>query len=109
MGDGIVDRQKVDGTIRCARVEYSPQTSRFLTETLGVRQVPSLHLYVGTAKVWSNHGKTNCNELRTEIVKLESMSAAELLAHTEAVDDGILQEAIEDSFYDSPSFLDEEW
>jgi thiol-disulfide isomerase/thioredoxin len=108
LGDGIVDRQKVEGSIRFAQVEYSDETSLFLTEQLQIRQVPTLQLYRSKQKLYEEAGMTNTKGLQTAMQALPT-DAYELLAHAEEVDDGILEAAIDEAFYESPSFLDEEW
>jgi hypothetical protein len=109
MGDGVLNRQKVQGRIRCARIEYGSETYRFITETLQVRSVPTLQLYRGLNKVWEISGKSTTKALIVELAKLGEMDEDELRAHAEQVDDGILIGAIEDSFFDVPDFLNEEW
>jgi hypothetical protein len=109
LADGIVARQKVQGRIRCAQVEYTQQTKTLITYHLKVKKVPTLQLYCGLSKLWEVSGKTDTKELRAQLSKVEHLSTEELLEHAESLDDGILQGAIEDSFYESPSFLNEEW
>ena len=48
-------------------------------------------------------------ELREQVVSLEQMTSDELYEFSEQQDDGILNTLIEDSFYDYPDFLNEEW
>ena len=109
-GDTIVNRQKVTGSIRFAEVQYSDETRLFLTEKLQVRQVPTLQVYThGKYKVFEQSGMTNTKDLIQTLDSLAEKSADELLEFAESVDDGVLEMAIEDSFFDSPDFLNEEW
>jgi len=108
LGDGIVDRQKVRGSIRFAQVEYSDETRLFLTEQLQIRQVPTLQLYHQQRKLYEEAGMTNVKGLQAAVQALPT-DAFELMTHAEEVDDGILEAAIDEAFYESPSFLNEEW
>ena len=110
-GDGIVSRRKVEGKIRCAKIEYNQQTKSLITDTLQIAKVPTLQLYSGLNKVWENSGTTNTKELRSMLHDLDLMSSDELQDYAEDVDDGILQDALEDTFFDdlTPDFLNDEW
>lgn len=109
LGDSIVDRKRVDGSIRFAAIEYGSETARLVTETLRIPGVPTLQVYKGTHKVWEEHGAKSTKGLKTALTNLQSMSVEQLEAHAEAVDDHILINAIDESFFDSPDFLNEEW
>lgn len=112
LGDGVLHRQQVEGKIRCARVEYGSKTYKFITEQLRVQAVPTLQLYNGLNKLWEVSGKTTTStkSLRNALDKYWGMDEDELRVHAEESDDGILQEAIEDTFFDNtPDFLNEEW
>jgi hypothetical protein len=109
LGDGVVNRQKVQGSIRCAQVEYSSETVDFITKQLQVQSVPTMQLYQGTNKIWQVSGKSDTQGLKKQLAGLEDMSTQELRIHAESLDDGILEEAIQDTMYDQPDFLNEEW
>ena len=100
-GDGIMNRQKVRGKIRCAEVEYGSDTWEFVTEKLQVRAVPTLQLYSGLHKLWELSGKTSTRALKEELLKLQSLDEGQLQAHAVSVDDGVLEEVIEESFFDN--------
>jgi len=108
-GDGVLNRQKVSGEIRCAQVEYGSATANFITEQLQIQSVPTMQLYRGLHKVWGVSGKTDTRGLKAELNELLSRSEESLEEHANDVDDGILLEAIEDSMFDVPDFLNEEW
>lgn len=106
----MLNRSVVQGRIRCAEVEFkSVETSRWVTEELRIKAIPTLQLYSGTFKVWQGLGAKNTKLLEEELHRLEHLSSDDVRAHGESVDDGILQQAMEDNFYDTPDFLDEEW
>ena len=110
MGDRIVDQQMVDGDVRFAAVEYTSYSQAFITEKLQVQGVPTLQMYVGTRKLLE--GGSSIKTIRKELAHIEnnlSGSHSELLERAEDADDGILTGLIEESFYDSPDFLNEEW
>lgn len=110
MADGIVARKKVHGKIRCARVEFNPQTKYLIMHHLRVAKVPTMQLYYGINKVWDVCGQNDTKELRRTLAELDEMSPDELLKHAEALDDGIFLNALEEDLYDnSPEFLNEEW
>ena len=71
-GDGIMNRQKVQGKIRCAEVEYGSDTWEFVTEKLQVRAVPTLQLYSGLHKLWELSGKTSTRALKEELLEEEA-------------------------------------
>lgn len=100
-------RQKVSGPVRFAQIAYAPVTSGFI-EALKIPGFPTLQLYKGAHKVWEGAGQVNTKQLKREIAFLSALAPAELAELAEDRDDGILELAIEDSFYDY-SFLDEEW
>ncbi len=108
-GDIVRNRQKVRGEIRFASVEYGSETARFITEKLQIRGVPTLQLYSGVLKLWDENGATSVKGLREQLDRLNSLSNDEIRSQAEQMDDGILKTAIEDSFYDEPDFLGEEW
>lgn len=109
LGDGIASRQKVNGPVRFAEIAYSPETNHFIQDQLQVEAVPTLQLYHGLNKLWQRSGTKDTKDLREQVYSLEQKSREDLVQYAELKDDGILQHAIDDSFYDSPSFLDEEW
>lgn len=108
-GDVVRNRQKVKGEIRFATIEYGSETARFITEKLQIRGVPTLQLYSGVHKLWEENGATSVKGLRQQLDELTSLTKAEIRARAEQRDDCILKTAIEDSFYDVPGFLNEEW
>lgn len=109
-GDGILNKKIVHGRIRCAEVEFkTKETSRWITDELCIKAIPTLQLYSGTNKVWQGLGAKNTKALQDELRRLEHLSSDDLRAHGELEDDGILQQALEDSFYDTTDFLNEEW
>jgi len=108
-GDGTFKQNVVQGRIRCVEVEFeNVETSRWVTEELQIQAIPSLQLYSGLSKVWEEVGSKNTKLLQNELLRLEHLSSEDLRAHGELVDDGILQQAIEDSAY-TIDFLNEEW
>lgn len=124
IGDGILQRKKVEGKVRFAEVEFSFRagkemsvsetiTTDFVTNTLQVKSIPTLHLYYGHHKVWETSGKTTTKELKQAIDEIERLTSSNTGYSLDTLaidrDDGILKQAIEDSFYEYPSFLDEEW
>ena len=108
-GDIVRNRQKITGEVRFACIEYGSETARFITEKLSIRGVPTLQLYSGTYKLWEENGATSVKGLRQQLDDLRLLSADEIQARAEELDDGILTTAIEESFYDGPDFLNEEW
>lgn len=107
MGDRIVDQQLIDGDIRFAQIEYNPESQAFITEELQISGVPTMQMYVGTNKLLE--GGSTIKNIRTELTQIEGLSHEELLQRAEDADDGVLTGLIEESFYDSPDFLNEEW
>ncbi|MGK3750838.1 MAG: hypothetical protein ACI8RD_003138 [Bacillariaceae sp.] len=107
MGDRIVDQQLIDGDIRFAQIEYNPESQAFITEELQISGVPTTQMYVGTNKLLE--GGSTIKNVRTELTQIEGLSHEELLQRAEDADDGVLTGLIEESFYDSPDFLNEEW
>lgn len=120
-GDVVVDRHAQDGQVRFATVEYTDVTARFIQEQLQIQAVPTLQLYKGKVKVWeSSKAGEKCDDdhpptvvgggkgvikntmpLKREIQSWLELSSQEQAARLEQVhDDGILEEAIEDSFFD---------
>lgn len=108
-GDILRNRQKITGEVRFACIEYGSETARFITEKLRIRGVPTLQLYSGTYKLWEENGATSVKGLRQELDDLRLLSTQEIQARAEELDDGILRTAIEESFFDGPDFLNEEW
>lgn len=76
---------------------------------LQVKQVPTLQLYHGLHKIWQESGMKNTISLQQTIEDLPTDDPIALAEYAAEVDDGILETAIDDAFFDSPSFLDEEW
>ena len=107
LGDRIVDQQFVDGDVRFAAIEYNQDSHRFITEDLQIRGFPTLQMYVGTRKLLE--AGSSISNIRQEIALIEGISHEEILSRAEEADDGVLTGLIEDSFYDSPDFLNEEW
>jgi len=107
MGDRIVDQQMVEGDVRFAAVEYTPDSQAFITEELQVQGVPTLHMYVGTRKLLE--GRCSIKNIHKELAQIEDMDHEDLLERAEEADDGVLTGLIEESFFDSPDFLNEEW
>lgn len=108
-GDGVASRKMVEGPLRFAEVAFSPETNHFIQDQLKVKAVPTLQLYHGLHKLWQRSGTMGTHDLRDTVLQLESKSTEQLLIFGEEEDDGILQDAIEDTMYEYPSFLDEEW
>jgi len=107
MGDRVVDQLFVDGDVRFAAVEYTPQTQAFITENLQIKGVPTLQMYVGTHKLLD--AGSSIKNVRAELAQVAEISHGELMERAEEADDGVLTNLIEESFYDSPDFLNEEW
>ena len=107
MGDRIVDQQMVDGDVRFAAVEYTSYSQAFITEKLQVQGVPTLQMYVGTRKLLE--GGSSTKNIRKELAQIEDMGHEDLLERAEEADDGVLTGLIEESFFYSPDFLNEEW
>ena len=107
-GDAIHDRQKVPGDIRFAQVEYNPRSASFITDTLKIPGVPTLQLYHGTRKLWEELGPKSIHGLRDALEAIQGLSPEELTEQSLERDDGILQAAMEDLFF-QPDFLNEEW
>lgn len=111
MGDCIVDQQMIDGDVRFAAIEYTPTSQDFITDELQIQGLPTLQMYVGTHKLLDEQGKGNgsMKNIINELDQIEDMSHEELRERAEEADDGVLSSLIEESFYDSPDFLNEEW
>ena len=107
LGDRIVDQQFVDGDVRFAAVEYNKESHGFVTEDLQIRGFPTLQMYVGTHKLLE--AGSSVPRVRKELAAIEEVSHEDLLERAEKADDGVLTGLIEESFYDSPDFLNEEW
>jgi len=69
--------------------------------------VPTIQMYVGTNKLLE--GGSTIKKTRTELTLIEGLNREGLLQRAEDADDGVLTGLIEESFYDSPDFLNEEW
>ena len=80
-------------------------------ETLQIAKVPTLQMYSGLNKIWENCGTTTTNELRSKLNEVDQMTYDELREYAEDEDDGILQGALEEIFFDdfTPDFLNDEW
>jgi len=107
MGDRVVDQQMVDGDVRFAAVEYNQESHDFITEELQIRGFPTLQMYVGTKKLLE--GGSSIKNVRKELAVIDEISHQELILRAEEADDGVLEGLIEESFFDSPDFLNEEW
>lgn len=106
-GDRILDQQLIYGDVRFAAIEYTPRSQGFITGELQIQGVPDMQMYVGTHKLLE--AGSSVKNVRTELALLETMSHGDVLKRAEEADDGVLTNLIEESFYDSPSFLNEEW
>lgn len=104
IGDGVENRQKVQGHVRFGQVAYSKETACFLTETLRIRSVPTMQVYAGLNKLWEEAGKVDTRSLEHELSRLENeyddLTGSDFTEYAESVDDGLLQEAIEDASFD---------
>jgi len=110
MGDCIVDQQMIDGDVRFAAIEYTPASQKFLTEELQIQGLPTVQIYVGTRKLLDESGGSgSMKKIIQELEVIEELSHDELIERAESADDGVLSGLIEESFYDSPDFLNEEW
>jgi len=107
MGDRIVDQQLIDGDVRFAAIEYNKESHDFITDELQVRGFPTLQMYVGANKLLE--AGSSVKNVRNEINLIENISHGDLLERAEQADDGVLTSLIEESFFDSPDFLNEEW
>jgi len=107
LGDRIVDQQFIDGDVRFAAIEYNKKSHDFITEELQIRGFPTLQMYVGARKLLE--GGSSIKSIRKELSIIEDISHDDLLERAEEADDGVLSGLIEESFYDSPDFLNEEW
>jgi len=104
-GDGVdrVARKAITGEMRIAEVQFGSVTSRFIHEQLQIEAIPTLQLYKGTTKLWQGRGGESIKHLEKEVKQLLALSQSELEDYVdhEVEDDGILEEAIEDSFFDN--------
>jgi len=107
MGDRVIDQQFVDGDVRFAAVEYNKESHDFITDDLQIRGFPTLQMYVGAHKLLE--GGSSIKNIRTELHTIEDIGHGDLLKRAEAADDGVLTSLIEESYFDSPDFLNEEW
>jgi len=107
MGDRVIDQQFIDGDVRFAAVEYNKESHDFITDDLQIRGFPTLQMYVGAHKLLE--GGSSIKNIRTELHTIEDISHRDLLKRAEAADDGVLTSLIEESYFDSPDFLNEEW
>jgi hypothetical protein len=107
LGDRVVDQQFIDGDVRFAAVEYNQESHDFITEDLQIRGFPTVQMYVGTRKLLE--GGSSVKNVRKELSIIEEISHNHLLERAEEADDGVLTSLIEESFFDSPDFLNEEW
>lgn len=102
-GDFVRNGKSEQGEIRCADIEFSVGlTSHFIHEQLQVKALPSLQLYKGTKKLWQASGLKSSKLMAAEVKQLLSLPPTVLAEYATAVDDdGILEEAMEDSFFDN--------
>lgn len=107
LGDKIIDQQFVDGDIRFAAVEYNEESHNFITEDLQIRGFPTVQMYVGTRKLLE--AGSSIKHVRKELSVIEDISHGDLMERAEEADDGVLTGLMEESFFDSPDFLNEEW
>jgi len=105
----IQNRHKIPGRIRFASIEYGSETARFITESLKVPGVPTFQIYSGLNKLWEEHGSKTPKSLKEQLDILSLLCPEDIRELAEENDDGILSDAIEESFYDGPDFLNEEW
>jgi IS1 family transposase len=110
------NQQHRDVEIRFVEIEFSPSTKYLIQDQLRIQGVPTVQVYYGLRKVWEQVGSTEkktttatstTKDLRNQLVELRRKQ--NLLEYSQSQDDGILLHAIEESLYDYPSFLDEEW
>lgn len=107
LGDRTIDQQFIDGDVRFAAVEYNEASHNFITEDLQIRGFPTVQMYVGTRKLLE--AGSSIKHVRDELSVIEEISHGDLLERAEEADDGVLTGLIEESFFDSPDFLNEEW
>jgi hypothetical protein len=115
------NQQHGDVDIRFVEIEFSPSTKYLIQDQLRIQGVPTVQVYYGLRKVWEQVGSTDkktttatattatttTKDLRNQLVELRRKQ--NLLEYSQSQDDGILLHAIEESLYDYPAFLDEEW
>jgi hypothetical protein len=102
-GDYVQDGKALEGNIRCAHIEFAVGvTSHFIHEQLQVKSLPTLQLYKGTQKLWQASGHQAIKVMEAEVKRLLSMSPQDLQEYVDDLeDDGVLEEAMEESFFDN--------
>lgn len=109
-GDIIVNRVKVNGLIRFGKVEYSNQLQYFISNIMQIKGIPTIQVYYKTYKIYDTTGIVTTKELVEHIQLWLSMNHNEQIQYAKDIDDGLLQNTIENHFYDDyPDFLEEEW
>ena len=67
-----------------------------------MKKLPTLQLYKGTKKLWQASGVKSIKDLTAELTHLLSLSSTDLQEYAnDFEDDGILEDAIEESFFDN--------
>lgn len=98
----------VDGDVRFAQIEFTQESQSFITESLQIRGTPTLQMYVGTKKLLD--GGSSIKSIRDELNIIQNLNDhQELSDRADLADDGIFTSIIDEAFYDSPDFLNEEW
>lgn len=108
-GDRIENRVKVMGDVKFAQIEYNPRTASLISKTLQIPAVPTLQIYHRTKKIWNEVGSKSVQRLISELDRIRDLREDLLECLAVDRDDGILELAIEESIYDQPDFLNEEW
>lgn len=80
--------------------------NHFIEDELQVEAMPTLQVYHDFHKLWERSGTKYAWDLRNTVLRLESNTEEEFLTLGETHDDGIVQDAIEDTMYDYPDNLD---
>jgi len=97
----------VDGEVRFGQIEYTQESQAFITEDLQIPGVPTVQIYVGTKKLLD--GGSSIKKIRSELQQIQPLDHDQILDRAEQTDDGILTAIVQESIYDSPDFLNEEW
>jgi thiol-disulfide isomerase/thioredoxin len=109
-GDTIVNRIKLPGIVRFAQVEYSPRLEKFITQILQIQGVPTIQIFYQSYKLYDVSGTTSTKDVVEQIKAWQLLHVDEKVEYAKQRDDGVLQSAIDNLFYDDyPDFLDEEW
>jgi len=97
----------VDGDVRFGQMEFTHESQAFITEELQILGVPTVQIYVGTKKLLD--AGSSVKRIRSELQQIKPLDPHQIINHAEQTDDGILTSIIQESIYDSPDFLNEEW